>query len=106
VKAFLGFAAVVFSIVASVGIANQNMDDRTMEHCKVSFASNPFDNPAPSSVQTSCGYVYINAHQKNGFGNPDAITRMNAAIHSGKPLTIKATGIAGLALAYEITPEQ
>lgn len=102
-KAFIATAAVLVTAVTAVGVSMHVVDDRTMTNCEVSFASNPFNNPKPSSVYTSCGYVYINAHQKNGIGNINAITEMNKAVHSGQPLTIKATGFAGIAVAYEIT---
>lgn len=97
------FSGGVLLIAAVIGFAglNQVVDDRTMTNCTVNFTSNPFNNSGQASVQTSCGYVYVNSHQKNGFINPDAITRMNEALHSGKPVDIKATGF--IASAYEIT---
>jgi len=106
VKGFFAFGTIVIVSIASMGAITQSVGDKTLTNCEVNFASNPFDNPAPSSVQTSCGYVYINSHFKNGIGNPDAITAMNKAVHSGKPLTIKATGFAGINLAYEITASE
>ena len=93
--------AVMVIAVSSLGIASQNVNDRTMENCTVDFASNPFNNAGKSSVMTSCGYVFIAAHTKNGF-NLDKITKMNEALHSGKPVTIKGTGL-GFTSAYEIT---
>lgn len=99
-KFFTG-ATVMVIAVTGFGISSQVTNDRNMKNCTVNFASNPFNNVGKSSVLTSCGYVYVAAHSKNGldFG---AITEMNEALHSGKPVDIKATGI-GFAAAYEIT---
>lgn len=87
--------------VSAMGITSQTVNDRTMTNCTVDFASNPFNNAGKSSVMTSCGYVFVAAHTKNGM-SLDRITKMNEALHSGKPVTIKGTGI-GLISAYEIT---
>lgn len=100
-KNFFVAGLILISSVAGFGIVNQNVDDRTMKNCIVNFTSNPFANSAPASVQTSCGYVYVNSHMKNGAINPGAITKMNEALTSGKPVDIKATGF--IAAAYEIT---
>lgn len=94
-------ATVMVIAVSGIGIASQNVNDRTMENCTVDFASNPFNNTAQSSVYTSCGYVFVSSHSKNGW-NPEKVIQMNEAIHSGQPLTIKGTGI-GFTSAYEIT---
>lgn len=100
------FGAVAVSSIVTLTLVSHSVGDKTMTDCKVSFASNPFNNTAPSSVHTSCGYVYVNSHLKNGLVNPAAITAMNEAVHSGKPLTIKATGFAGVNIAYEIIPSK
>lgn len=100
-KKFFGGAGFLILAVIGFGMTNQLVNDRTMENCTVYTASNLFNTPAQSSLTTSCGYVYINSHIKNGFINPDAITKMNEAVHSGKPVNIKATGF--IASAYEIT---
>lgn len=94
-------ATVMLIAVAGFGLTSQVANDRTMENCTVNFSSNPFNNVGKSSVLTSCGYVYVAAHTKNGL-NFNAITEMNEALHSGKRVNIKATGI-GIASAYEIT---
>lgn len=97
-----GTAATIMVItISSLGIASQTVNDRTMENCTVNFASNPFNIPGKSSVMTSCGYVYVDGHFKNGL-NLNKITEMNEALHSGKNVDIKATGFL-FASAYEIT---
>lgn len=59
-------------------------------------------------IKTSCGYVYIDRHQNshNGSVPPFAVAKMTKAIQSGKPVTIRATGITGMLFAYEITPTE
>jgi hypothetical protein len=105
VKKF-SFAAIAMIItVLSFGIISQNVDDRTMTGCKVSFMSNPFANTAPANAITSCGYVYVGAHMGKDFLNPGKIADMNAALLSGKTVTIKATGI-GFLVAYDIIVEE
>lgn len=93
-------AALVIAVVG-IGSVNQVVNDRVMENCTVNFASNPFDTMGKSSVLTSCGYVYVTAHTKNGL-DFNAVTEMNRALHSGQPVDIKATGFL-FASAYEIT---
>lgn len=97
-----GIAATIMVItIASLGLASQTVNDRTMENCTVNFASQPFNIPGKSSVFTSCGYVYVDGHLNNGL-DINKITKMNEALHSGKPVDIKATGFI-FASAYEIT---
>lgn len=100
------FGAVAVTAIATLALVSHSVGDKTMTNCEVSFASNLFNTSAPSSVHTSCGYVYVNNHLKNGLVNPASVIAMNEAVHSGKPLTIKATGFAGVSLAYEITPSE
>lgn len=100
-KFFTGGAALAL-VVLGFGISNQFINDHTMKNCTVQFASNPFNTPSKSTVNTSCGYVYLDFHMKNGGPtNPDALVKMNEAVHSGKPVDIKATGL--IPAAYEIT---
>lgn len=98
---FFSVAAVMVVLVTTMGITSQTVNDRTMENCTVDFKSNPFNNAGKSSVYTSCGYVYVASHMKNGM-SLDKITKMNEALNSGKPVDIKATGFV-FASAYEIT---
>ena len=76
-----------------------------MTGCHVSFTSNPSANTAPANAITSCGNVYVGAHMGKDLMNPGKIVDMNAALLSGKPVTIKATGV-GILAAYEITAEK
>lgn len=100
------FAGIVMIIVVlSFGIINQNVNDRTMTGCKVTFMSNPFANTAPANAVTSCGNVYVGAHMGKDFLNPGKIADMNAALLSGKTVTIKATGV-GILVAYDITADK
>lgn len=104
-KKFSFAGIVMFIVVLSFGIINQNVNDRTMTGCKVSFMSNPFANTAPANAFTSCGNVYVAAHMGKDFLNPGKIADMNAALLSGKTVTIKATGV-GILMAYDITVEK
>ena len=102
---FMIVGVVMILSVLSLGIINQNINDRTMTGCHVSFTSNPFANTAPANAITSCGNVYVGAHMGKDLMNPGKIVDMNAALLSGKPVTIKATGV-GILAAYEITAEK
>jgi hypothetical protein len=100
------FAAIVMIIVVlSFGITNQNANDRTLTGCKVDFVSTTFASPAPAQAFTSCGYVYVGAHFGKDMLNTGKITEMNAALLSGKTVTIKATGM-GFLMAYDITVDK
>lgn len=100
-KAFFTSGAVLILAVVGIGMSNQMVNEKTMEDCTVHFTTNPFPTTAQATVQTSCGQVYINSHLKNGLFNPGAITKMNEAVLSGKPVDIKSTGF--FPAAYEIT---
>lgn len=104
-KKFRLAATVMMIVVLSLGIANQNVNDRTMTGCKVEFVSTVVATPAPTEAITSCGYVYVGAHFGNDFLNIGKITDMNKALLSGKTVTIKATGI-GFLSAYEIIADK
>lgn len=104
-KKFSLAAIVMILTVLSFGIINQNVDDRTLTGCKVSFMSNPFANTAPANAITSCGNVYVGAHMGKDLLNPGKIADMNDALLSGKTVTIKATGI-GILAAYDITVDK
>lgn len=88
-------------VLTVFGISSQFVNDHTLKNCTVNFASQPFNLPAKSAVWTSCGFVNLNAHWKNGL-NLGKMTEMNEALHSGKPVDIKVTGFL-VSSAYEIT---
>jgi hypothetical protein len=94
-------------VFALSGLANETLGDRTMTNCTVSSPNSALHGWTDLPIKTSCGDVYISRHLKNSFGaNPYAVTEMRNALASGKPVTIRATGITGLLMAYEITPTE
>ena len=102
----VALGALLFLAVLLFGFLNQNLGDRTLTNCTASSPQSEIHDWARFPIETSCGPVYIYGHMKNSFGaHPYAATEMRKALASGKPLTIRATGITGILMAYEITPE-
>jgi hypothetical protein len=103
----IALSVVLFVVIVTLGFLNQNMGDRTVTNCTVSSPQSVENHWSKLPIETSCGYVYIYGHTKNSYGaRPYAAIEMRNALASGKPLTIKATGITGMLMAYEITPSE
>lgn len=103
----LVLSAILVCVIPLLGFANNTLGDRTLTNCTASSPQSEINDWARLPIDTSCGPVYIYGHFKNSFGaRPYAATEMRKALASGKPLTIKATGVTGILMAYDITPAE
>jgi hypothetical protein len=100
-------SVILFCAIPLFKFADNTLGDRTMANCTASSPQSAIHGWARLPIETSCGPVYIYGHLKNSFGaHPYAALEMRKALASGKPVTIKATGITGMLMAYEITPTE